>query len=26
VWPRAQIDAQTGENSIPLGLNEQFQV
>lgn len=25
-WPRAQIDAQTGENPVPLGLNEQFQV
>lgn len=26
VWPRSQIDAQTGENAVPVGLNEPFRV
>ncbi|WP_171175144.1 sensor histidine kinase RegB [Ruegeria sp. HKCCD8929] len=26
VWPRNLIDAQTGDNPVPTGLNEQFQV
>ncbi|MCV2889870.1 sensor histidine kinase RegB [Ruegeria aquimaris] len=25
-WPRSQIDAQTGENAVPVGLNEPFRV
>lgn len=26
VWPREDVDAQQGENAVPMGLNKQFQI